>query len=213
MADPDPNEVRQLLADLRGMNKEKRRTAVMRLGMIGGDQAVRALMEAVQNEHEDLIVRGRSALMLGKLRDQRAVEPLIRALEAPGFQTPLYAAEALGKLGDSRAIRPLLALAAECNDKTYDAAMSALDKLGYLQLNGHDEAAATTVAITSVQIEYFDAALADAEAETELMPGTSRAEANAPTRASDDDETSPRPGRRDDDFGSQNQDYDPVFQP
>lgn len=132
MTDADPNEVKQLLADLRGVSKEKRRTAVMKLGMIGGDQAIRALMDTVQNEHEDLIVRGRSALMLGKLKDQRAVEPLIRALDAPGFQTPLFAAEALGKLGDPRAIKPLLALAAECNDKTRDAAMDALRKLGYI---------------------------------------------------------------------------------
>lgn len=131
MADPDPNDVKQLLAELRGVSKEKRRTAVMKLGMLGGDQAIRALMEAVQNEHEDLIVRGRSALMLGKLKDTRAVDPLIRALGAPGFQTPLFAAEALGKLGDPRAIKPLLALADECNDKTRDAALEALRRLGW----------------------------------------------------------------------------------
>ncbi len=131
MPDPDPNVVKQLLADLRDVNKDKRRTAVMKLGMVGGDQAIRALILTVQNEHEDLIVRGRAALMLGKLKDTRAVEPLIRALNAPGFQTPLYAAEALGKIGDPRAIPPLRALAINGRDKTRDAAREALQRLGY----------------------------------------------------------------------------------
>jgi hypothetical protein len=99
--------------------------------MLGGDQAVRVLCDTVQNEHEDLIVRGRSALMLGKLRDVRAVPPLIRALNAPGFQTPLFAAEALGNIGDPRAIDPLVALAESGKDKTRDAALAALQKLGY----------------------------------------------------------------------------------
>lgn len=123
--------IKQLLAELKDVNKEKRRTAVMKLGLMGGEQAVRALMLAVQDDHEDLIVRGRAALMLGRLGDSRAVNALIRALDAPGFQTPLNAAQALGKLGDSRAIEPLLLLAANGNDKTRDAALEALRRLGY----------------------------------------------------------------------------------
>jgi HEAT repeat protein len=102
----------------------------MKLGMTGGDQAVRALMNAVQNDYEDLIVRGRAALMLGRLGDARAVEPLIRALTAPGFQTPVYAAQALGQLGDLRAVEPLMMLAANGRDKTRDAALESLRQLG-----------------------------------------------------------------------------------
>lgn len=191
MADPDTNEVKQLLADLRGMSKEKRRTAVMKLGMIGGDQAVRALMEAVQNEHEDLIVRGRSALMLGKLKDQRAVDPLIRALEAPGFQTPLFAAQALGKLGDPRAIKPLLDLAAECNDKTHDAAMEALRRLGYMAVHGH-EGGGMTEADTEVAFHHTSRQ-SDNEADTQSFARNG--------------------GRPDFDLGMQDHDFDPVFQP
>ena len=133
MTDADPKVVKQILSELRDVNKEKRRTAVMKLGMLGGDEAVRTLMMVVTNHHEDLIVRGRAAMMLGKLGDPRAVEPLIRALDAPGYQTPLYAAQSLGKLGDPRAIEPLLRAMESHNDKMREAAQDALGKLGYLE--------------------------------------------------------------------------------
>jgi HEAT repeat protein len=131
MANADPKLIQQLLVDLRDVSKEKRRAAVMKLGMIGGDEATRALIHAVENDYEDLIVRGRAALMLGKLGDLRAVEPLIRALDAPGYQTPLHAAQSLGRLGDPRAIEPLLILATSARDKTLKAAVDALRKLGH----------------------------------------------------------------------------------
>jgi len=69
--------------------------------------------------------------MLGKIGDIRAVEPLIRALDAPGFQTPIHAAEALGKLGDERAIEPLVMLAASSRDKMRETIMQALSRLGH----------------------------------------------------------------------------------
>jgi HEAT repeat protein len=131
MTNQDPIIIKQLLADLRDVNKGTRRTAIMKLGLIGGDRAVRALMSAVENDYEDLIVRGRAALMLGKLGDLRAVEPLIRALDAPGFQTPFYAAQALGELGDARAVEPLTTMAADSKDKTRDVVVQALKRLGY----------------------------------------------------------------------------------
>jgi HEAT repeat protein len=131
MSDSDPNAIKQILAELRDMRKDKRRTAVMKLGMVGGDEAIRALIRTIRNDHEDLIVRGRAALMLGKLGDLRAVEPLIEALDAPGFQTPLYAAQALGQLGDPRAIEPLRMMASTGRDKTRETALEALKRLGH----------------------------------------------------------------------------------
>ncbi len=131
MTDPDPHVIKQVISELRDTNKERRRTAVMKLGMLGGDQAVRTLIMVVTNHHEDLIVRGRAALMLGKLGDTRAVEPLIRALDTPGFQTTLNAVEALGKLGDPRAIEPLKRFLNTDHEKYREAAQEALIRLGY----------------------------------------------------------------------------------
>lgn len=131
MGEPDPNLIKELLSELRDMNKEKRRTAVMKLGMVGGEQAVRALINALQNDYEDLIVRGRAALMLGKLGDIRAVDSLIRALDAPGYQTPINAAQALGQIGDPRAIEPLITFATNGRDKSREMAINSLRKLGH----------------------------------------------------------------------------------
>ena len=125
------SKVASILSELRDINKVRRRTAVMKLGMVGGDQAVRTLISLVDNSQEDLIVRGRAALMLGKLKDHRAVPHLIRALDAPGFLTPYHSALALGKIGDPRAVEALLDLAVSSRDKTREAAIQALQDLGH----------------------------------------------------------------------------------
>lgn len=130
MADPDPH-IKGILSELRDINKDKRRTAVMKLGMMGGEEALRALIRTLENEYEDLIVRARAALMLGKLGDTRAVGSLIKALDAPGYQTPLFAVQSLGELGDTRAIEPLLVVLENSKDKLHEATIIALERLGY----------------------------------------------------------------------------------
>jgi HEAT repeat protein len=132
MADPDPNTLKFIMSELRDVNKETRRTAVMKLGMMGGETAVRTLIHIVGDWNEDLIVRGRAAQMLGIMGDPRAVDPLIRALNAPGYQAQLHAAEALGKLGNARAVPPLLTVANDpSRDRVRTAARTALKQLGY----------------------------------------------------------------------------------
>lgn len=132
MAEPDPKAIKFLMSELRDVNKETRRSAVMKLGMMGGETAVRTLINIVADWNEDLIVRGRAAQMLGIIGDPRAVDPLIRALNAPGYQAQLHAVESLGKLGNLRAVPFLLEIA---NDPTRDrvrvAARTSLKQLGY----------------------------------------------------------------------------------
>ena len=131
MFNPKQSELKAILAELRDTNKDKRRTAVMKLGMLGGNDAIRVLVRTLENEYEDLIVRGRAAMMLGKVGDKTAVAPLIRALDAPGYQTPLYAAEALGRLGDPRAIKALIRVANNSRDRLHETALQSLERLGY----------------------------------------------------------------------------------
>lgn len=131
--EPEPAVIKELLADLRSFDKDRRRLAVMKLGMVGGEDAFRALLMTVRNDHEDLVTRGKAALMLGRLRDVRAVDTLIKALESPGYSTRVSAAEALGNIGDRRAIAPLMKLLAASNDTLARAAQDALHKLGHVQ--------------------------------------------------------------------------------
>ncbi len=132
MAEPDPKAIKFLMSELRDVNKDTRRSAVMKLGMMGGETAIRTLINIVTDWNEDLIVRGRAAQMLGIIGDPRAVDPLIRALNVPGYQAQLNAVEALGKLGNTRAVPFLLDIA---NDPTRDrvraAARISLKQLGY----------------------------------------------------------------------------------
>ena len=53
-------------------------------------------------------VRRDAADALGKIDDERAVEPLIKALSNDDWNVRLYAAAALGEIGDARAVEPLI---------------------------------------------------------------------------------------------------------
>lgn len=126
-----PREIRQLIAELHDYNKERRRKAVYKLGMIGGHEAVQALIHAVQNDTEDVIVRGRAAQMLGHLREESAVDALISALNAPGHQTAVHVTEALGLIGGETAVKALQAVHTyHHNERARKSAESALLRLG-----------------------------------------------------------------------------------
>lgn len=141
MAEEYPaNYLSSILGELRDTDKNKRRTAVMKLGMLGNDEAVNHLIRLVDNHREDTIVRGKAAQLLGTLGDTRAVLPLIRALDAPGYQTPLHAVESLGKLGDVRAVPFLESVAATKKDRLREAAVEALRRLHSLSENHRTEA-------------------------------------------------------------------------
>jgi HEAT repeats len=74
------------------------------------DVRVEDLCRAVVDEDSNYKVRVQAALVLGKLGDTRAVQPLIRALGDPNKTVRGIAAGALGQLGDSAAVDPLRSL-------------------------------------------------------------------------------------------------------
>lgn len=75
----------------------------------GPDVKVEDLIRAV-TEDSNYKVRVQAALVLGKLGDGRAVQPLIKALADQNKTVRGIAASALGQLGDSSAVDPLRGL-------------------------------------------------------------------------------------------------------
>ncbi len=72
-------------------------------------------------------LRGKAASILGRLKDRRAVESLIRGLADPDAGVRAGAAAALGALGDARAVRPL---AAALKDHPSSVVIDALADIG-----------------------------------------------------------------------------------
>jgi len=71
------------------------------------DVRVDDLCRAVIDDGNNYKVRVQAALVLGKLGDPRAVQPLIKALGDQNRTVRGIAAQALGQLGDSAAVDPL----------------------------------------------------------------------------------------------------------
>ncbi len=81
-------------------------------------------------QHEDEAIRHGAALVLAKISDPRAVEPLMLALRNDGTGLRKLSALALGQIGDPRAI-PELVIALQDNDKwVRSEAAIALGKIG-----------------------------------------------------------------------------------
>jgi len=74
----------------------------------------------------------RAAWALGRMRDQRAVEPLIAALDKGDEFFQAHVAEGLGRIGDPRAVEPLMAVlrAGGLGDQSAMAAGTALARIG-----------------------------------------------------------------------------------
>ncbi len=92
-----------------------------------GAPAVEPLIAALQDKNKD--VRRAAAEALGKIRDTRAVEPLIAALKKDEeWYVHKTAAEALGQIGDVRAVEPLIVALKEGDMRRVSA--EALGKIG-----------------------------------------------------------------------------------
>lgn len=96
-----------------------------------GPEAVRPLVDALQNPPMTLRGRSAAAEALGRIGDTRAVEPLLTLLGDRGTSVRQAAAEALGRLGDTRAVQPLVSALADHHGDVRTAAAEALRQLGW----------------------------------------------------------------------------------
>jgi hypothetical protein len=82
--------------------------SIKALDRIGPDakQAVPALLQALRDTND--IIRERAVCALGQIKDERAVEPLIKSLSDKYIRRE--AVYALGEIGDSRTVQPLIGL-------------------------------------------------------------------------------------------------------
>src|SRR5690606_28821754 len=74
---------------------------------INGTQAVSPLIETLKND-TDIEIRSTAALILGKIGDPQAADPLIESLNESNFWIQMSAIMALGYIKDPRAVAPLI---------------------------------------------------------------------------------------------------------
>ncbi|MBD2514033.1 HEAT repeat domain-containing protein, partial [Nostoc sp. FACHB-973] len=97
------------------------------LGKIGNQQAVSALINALQDE--DSSVRSIAAEALGKIGNQQAVSALINALQDEDSSVRSIAAEALGKIGNQQAVSALINALQDEDSSVRSIAAEALGKI------------------------------------------------------------------------------------
>lgn len=102
--------VESLIQDLDDMNANVRTAAEEGLVEIG-EPAVEPLIEVMSDESETTLARIGAAGTLGRIGNERAVEPLIQLLnEHQYWELQNASAVALGNLGDARAVEPLISV-------------------------------------------------------------------------------------------------------
>ncbi len=111
----------------------------------------------------------------GRLRDARAVEPLVALLGAPDVDTRSEAATALGHLNDTRAVQALIGATQDSEQTVRDAASEALNAMGM---------AAVIIGVASVLRETV---------REQLAAAADSAPAAQPLPAGTEDNTPPAP--------------------
>jgi len=92
-----------------------------------GDE-VSVLISALKDKNSN--VREKAASALGKIGDERAVEPLIQALKDEDSDVRGRAADALGNIGDGRAVEPLIHALKDEHGNVRNNAADALGNIG-----------------------------------------------------------------------------------
>jgi len=82
-----------------------------------GTSAVEPLLEVLQDENSSTLHR-ECIKALGEIRDKRAVEPLLEALQNKEISLREEAVKALGQMGDSTVVKPLISVLQNENSST-----------------------------------------------------------------------------------------------
>jgi len=124
----DKRAIEPLLAILRDRDEGVRRGAISSLGQIWD------LPQLVRLGDDEADIWQDAAADLGQLRDGRAVEPLIAALQDSNAAVRWAAAKALGYLSDERAVQPLIEALDDENKYVRQGAGEALQRLAPLAM-------------------------------------------------------------------------------
>lgn len=149
----DTTEITSLIDALRDASADIGCDAAISLGQ-HGTAAVEPLIEALRNSDGFFhsVVRAAAAQSLGRLNDDRAVEPLLDAVQDPMAEPSAEAIRALAVLGDARAVSPLIEVARNSSGfyvpMVRHAAILALGQLG---------GAAATAALDEIADDSFEA--------------------------------------------------------
>ncbi len=99
-----------LLTAVSDVDADVAREAATALGLLGDPSAIQPLIDVVDNANGyfHTVVRAAAASSLGQLKDVRAVDALLAAVNDSVVEVSAEAIRALAQLGDARAVRPLI---------------------------------------------------------------------------------------------------------
>lgn len=108
---------------LKDENKNYRKRAAEALGDIGNSRAIKPLINAFNDENEEVRHSAKEAL----IKIQNSSETLISALKNDHYLIRMNAAEALGEIKDTKAVMPLIAV---LNDENWEVIWKSVISLG-----------------------------------------------------------------------------------
>lgn len=134
--DPNPanwNRTDEKILSVQSKETSRRRILVGQLAHIGCTEAADALLVILVDERELVSLRGDTAEALGKLKEARAVAPLIAILQNRAYYWRFRssAAKALGDIRDSSAVGPLAAVLKNTKEQKW-LRFSAAGALGHI---------------------------------------------------------------------------------
>jgi HEAT repeat protein len=128
----NPRAIQPLIEALADFDKSVREQATLALSSIG-KAAIEQLTAAMKEKKWE--TRYRAAEALGKIADERVVQPLISALKDNRDHVRYMAAKGLRELGDSDAIEPMIILIKDENRYVRMMAATVLGTIGGKKVN------------------------------------------------------------------------------